>query len=1083
MYRVEYEVHDQVGNFAIVRQNISIIDTIPPSIQLFGSANITHQVNSRYVDGGAQAFDSADGIISGCVTHSTTLISSPTPMNRSVCDPLLSMDGAACINPTYPVGSVFQIIYSVHDNAGNLATATKTVTLIDAKPPMVNIIGGPTINVAANEDNFTLPLCVCVDELDGQFPCTNNFSSAILEVPGSHTVMYSCVDSLADAATQALQLQVLETPQTTTTAAIVDMHINMPIPGANVPQPSDTDEFVTLTFDNNTVWWLLVSHFNQQIRATITAMGAGVDEADLTQIAFTDVDVLQAVITLTAGTVPNGAAGVICANLADAPLVVSFAAGNYTTVGCTATTTSIEGAPVESTFAIQFNGLAVSYASGEDFAEMLQGIITEMGLFDFSHNDESYIQCTVQGYCLVVLPVLLSETDVSLLRAATITETLASTFSTVLPSTYASSMTTAFTYSPDNVSASTENISMSTTAMANTTTTTFTSTSSAAPTAQPTAMPTRSLVSDAQGPVVLQQPLPRLYTYTVVLDETPAPTQSPTQIPTNTPTATPTELPTPMPTTTAPTTLRTEAPALASTFTNPNASAGPATTPWPTVVESSGTSGTPLPGNGPQSDEIISSEMVVEQCVNDATVMAAVACRQYDCTLRLHQEMTQATYDCLSNISAHITGWGATNETAFMVQVGFVPDFLLQLRLALFSAGIALTRVSGSGPNPQFYKVVIPTPNDLMQLYDLQAQLLASPYGITTTQPFPIRTSELKGTVTLQDTDAERFSNLAYAQPELSLLPEWSDAPVDVGISGSALALTYFSGPEEFDVQSAISYLFFTSGVYVDTVVCDIVLHHYRRCIVTSPDVITSSLLTRVLEADANITLVTPSAILTQTASDESYPLLLDATLSVNFASNSTIQPDCVLASYCADSLAAKGIGEVVFDNLVFGGVLLPEAFNMPATVGNFLQCLDTHCQTAFYQPQTELNAAAVRFALLASGVYVEDVTCVQTSCVALSTRPVAWTISGNIISGASLELLNAVSVHLSTSVDGTQGSVMFVFSFTGSEDAAMTSLLAQGVVPENLSCGGGVCMGHSEYVPADANLTLVGKFRDVYCT
>jgi hypothetical protein len=96
-YSVLYSVADAGGNQATVTsRTVNVADNTSPVITLLGDANVTHVINTAWVDPGASAADTLDGNLSSQV----------------------AVSGAVDVNAT----GAYVLTYSVSDGAGNAAT-------------------------------------------------------------------------------------------------------------------------------------------------------------------------------------------------------------------------------------------------------------------------------------------------------------------------------------------------------------------------------------------------------------------------------------------------------------------------------------------------------------------------------------------------------------------------------------------------------------------------------------------------------------------------------------------------------------------------------------------------------------------------------------------------------------------------------------------------------------------------------------------------------------------------------------------------------------------------------------------------
>jgi hypothetical protein len=109
-YTITYNVTDSSGNTAIsVTRTINVVDAASPVITVLGSNSVTINLGSTYSDAGATAIDDVDGNLTSSIVTTGT------------------------VNPN--VEGTYTITYSVSDAAGNTATATRTVTVVNPATP------------------------------------------------------------------------------------------------------------------------------------------------------------------------------------------------------------------------------------------------------------------------------------------------------------------------------------------------------------------------------------------------------------------------------------------------------------------------------------------------------------------------------------------------------------------------------------------------------------------------------------------------------------------------------------------------------------------------------------------------------------------------------------------------------------------------------------------------------------------------------------------------------------------------------------------------------------------------------------
>ena len=127
IYTLTYTVTDAAGNVATpVSRNLTLVDTIPPAIEILGYLNTTVRENDDYHDDGADAFDEYEGNVTSRVL----------------------VFGVSDVNTTI-VGSQFNITYLCTDEAGNTGSATRAVTVVNAVHPAAGSAASQSIIIGA----------------------------------------------------------------------------------------------------------------------------------------------------------------------------------------------------------------------------------------------------------------------------------------------------------------------------------------------------------------------------------------------------------------------------------------------------------------------------------------------------------------------------------------------------------------------------------------------------------------------------------------------------------------------------------------------------------------------------------------------------------------------------------------------------------------------------------------------------------------------------------------------------------------------------------------------------------------------
>jgi hypothetical protein len=244
-YTLTYSATDSAGNTATETRTVIVADTIAPTITLIGSANVTHEQGTTYVDEGATATDavdtSVDVVTTGAVksdiagtytltytaqdpagnasSETRTVVVSDTtaPIVLLMGPPTLaheqgsiysdlgatavdSVDGTINVVISGTVGGnagSYVLTYSATDSAGNGASVSRTVIVSDSSLPTITLIGEATVN---HEQGTTYidSGATAVDTVDGVIPVSR--SGSVGAVAGTYTITYTATDAAGNAA-------------------------------------------------------------------------------------------------------------------------------------------------------------------------------------------------------------------------------------------------------------------------------------------------------------------------------------------------------------------------------------------------------------------------------------------------------------------------------------------------------------------------------------------------------------------------------------------------------------------------------------------------------------------------------------------------------------------------------------------------------------------------------------------------------------------------------------------------------------------------------------------------------------------
>ena len=136
-FRVVYKVEDSAGNQAIAYRavivttecpeetNVEIVPNNAPVITLVGKSSVVVEKGTEYIDLGATAYDKEDGDITSKIITDTTAVNTNVP-------------------------NVYKVHYRVTDTAGELATAIRTVTVVES------VTGQPSVRFTENKKNISV---------------------------------------------------------------------------------------------------------------------------------------------------------------------------------------------------------------------------------------------------------------------------------------------------------------------------------------------------------------------------------------------------------------------------------------------------------------------------------------------------------------------------------------------------------------------------------------------------------------------------------------------------------------------------------------------------------------------------------------------------------------------------------------------------------------------------------------------------------------------------------------------------------------------------------------------------------------
>lgn len=144
VYTITYSASDKAENESNVTRTVNVIlppDITPPVISLSGEATITLHQGTQYIEQGATATDDRDTNV-------------PVNINGTV--------------NTSVIGQ-YTVTYTAIDNAGNSASRTRTIIVIDVTPPVITLNGESNITLEQFE-TYVEQGATALDAVDGSVP-------------------------------------------------------------------------------------------------------------------------------------------------------------------------------------------------------------------------------------------------------------------------------------------------------------------------------------------------------------------------------------------------------------------------------------------------------------------------------------------------------------------------------------------------------------------------------------------------------------------------------------------------------------------------------------------------------------------------------------------------------------------------------------------------------------------------------------------------------------------------------------------------------------------------------------------------
>jgi hypothetical protein len=170
-YTITYSASDSSGNQSTATRTVNVVDATAPVITVTGDNPASIAQNETYEDAGATADDAVDG---------TVTVASSGEVDTST------------------LGE-YTITYTASDAAGNQATASRTVNVVDVTAPVITITGDNPATVVQNDD-YTDAGATAVDDTDGSVSVTAS-GTVDTSTVGEYMITYTATDAAGNEAT------------------------------------------------------------------------------------------------------------------------------------------------------------------------------------------------------------------------------------------------------------------------------------------------------------------------------------------------------------------------------------------------------------------------------------------------------------------------------------------------------------------------------------------------------------------------------------------------------------------------------------------------------------------------------------------------------------------------------------------------------------------------------------------------------------------------------------------------------------------------------------------------------------------
>lgn len=173
-YTITYSSTDSESNTGTINRVVNVVDTTAPTVTITGGNSAIHEWGQTFTAPGSTVSDNCDSSLTA------------------------SVFGDAAVNDGT---GAYAVTYTATDSAGNVGTATLTVTTVDTTKPVLTLNGDATVYVELGLESYTESGAAVVDVESGLVVDVDDNDVNNTEA-GTYTVTYDVTDSSGNEATQ-----------------------------------------------------------------------------------------------------------------------------------------------------------------------------------------------------------------------------------------------------------------------------------------------------------------------------------------------------------------------------------------------------------------------------------------------------------------------------------------------------------------------------------------------------------------------------------------------------------------------------------------------------------------------------------------------------------------------------------------------------------------------------------------------------------------------------------------------------------------------------------------------------------------